>query len=403
MLAKSLLCLTIGCIGSAFAQSSTSVVTDVRAELTSRLSSQVVTKQRTIKERRVRCYSTPCVLKAPGESLSLLSTPAPNAMRCRECDEFEVDRVESYSAPPVVTEAQIVEVKNLAINEGEVTSLPDRVIVTTDELINCAKTPFTAQRTLTQNVQTGYAVTVTRTVATTNTYAANFSVKLPGDLTVGGSASIATQVSSASANQQSRSETTTQSQSVSLTVPPATKLRVEYRTLVRKLRFPFGADVLVDGPLDANQSSVTRASDLLKDPKDRTFGLEGYVVVDAASAGKVVNTESKPTSLDCVNALPNEEVRIRSYTTAISQGGRSSLFDFKQPTPGTRILKDGGVRSLLGNQPLSYPGAWCHTQACNLPLDGYRKVCYRDENLYCNDCRDEPDSVCAPVPEASRK
>lgn len=403
MLAKLVLCLSLVGIGSALAQSSTSVVTDVRAELSSRLSSQVVTKQRTVKERRVRCHTTPCVLKAPGESLSLLSSATPNAMLCRECDEFEVDRIESYTAPPLVTEAQIVEVKNLAIKESEITSLPDRVIVTTDELVNCAKTPFSAQRTLTQNVQTGFAVTVTRTVGTTNTYAANLSVKLPGDLTVGGNASIATQVSTASANQQSKSETTTQSQTVSLTVPPATKLRVEYRTLVRKLRFPFAAEVLVDGQLDANQSSVARASDLLKDLKDRTFGLEGYIVVDAATAGRVVNTESKTTSLDCVDAQPNEEIRIRSHTTTIAQGGRSSLLDFKKPVAGTRVLQDGGIKSLLGNQPLSYPGAWCHTQACNLPLDGYRKVCYRDENLYCNDCRDEPDSVCAPAPETSRK
>ncbi|TXG87262.1 MAG: hypothetical protein E6R14_01705 [Thermomicrobiales bacterium] len=302
-----------------------------------------------------------------------------------------------------MTETEIIEVKNLAIKEREVASLPDRMIVTTDELVNCANTPFNAQRTLTQNVQTGYSVTVTRTVGTTNTYSANLSVKLPGDLTVGGSASVATQVSSATAQQQSRSETTTQSQTVSLTVPPATKLRVEYRTLVRSLRFPFAAELLVDGPVDSNQSGVARASDLLKDPKERTFSLEGYVLVDAASAGKVVNTESKPTPLDCLNAQPSEEIRIRSYTTTITQGARSSLFDCKRPISRARALKDGGIRSLFGNEPLSYPGAWCNTQPCNLPLDGYRKVCYRDENLYCNDCRDEPDAVCAPAPESLQK
>lgn len=379
------------------AQSETTIVTDVRAELKTLLGGQVVTKQRTVREKKTRCYTTSCVVRTPATIFSLTPSGAEtNRTLCRECDEFEVDRTENYSALPEVTSAQILSVASLDIKQAEIGSLPERLIVTTDELINCSKTAFSSQRTLSQSVQTGYSITVTKTVGTTNAMSANISAKLPGDVTVGGTASVSTQVTTANARQDSRSETVNQAQTVNVSVQPDTKVKLEFRTLVRKLRFPFLGKVVVDGPLDANISNVTKASDFLKDEKLRTFDLQGFITVDAASAGRVVTTEQKPTPLECAGSTPNEEIRIRSFTTTLETGAKSSLLSDKQVLPQARKVSEGGLlKSLSANQPLSYPGAWCNTQPCNLPLDGYRKVCYRDENLYCNDCRDEPDSVCA--------
>ena len=400
MVSSKLLFLTLLALitGIASAQSNTTVVTDVLTELNGRLSSQVVTKQRTVKERKTRCYRMSCELSKPAETLSLRPSADAPLMLCRECEEYDVERVENYSAAPTVASVQIVQLLNLAIREAGVVSLPERVIVTSDDLINCSKATFTSQRTLTQNVQTGYSVTVTRSASTTNSLSGNISAKLPGDVTVGGSATVTTQVSTATAQQDSRSETATQSQTINVSVQTDTKLRVEYRTTVRRLNFPFGAQVIIDGPLDSNLSSVTKVSDLLKDEQARAFPLEGFIIVDAASAGRVVTSEQKPTVLDCMGSVPNEEIRIRSFTTTINARSKSSLLTEKQALPNARKAPSPLLKSLIDNQPLSYPGAWCHTQPCNLPLDGNRKVCYRDENLYCNDCRDEPDSVCAPEP-----
>lgn len=389
---------------SAHSQSSTTVITDVQSELNARLSNQVVTKQRTVKEQKTQCHSIRCPIRVPPETASIRSGTDPQLWgTCDICRDYEVDRIEHFSAAPVVMNVQVEKLEGLSIREADVASLPERLIVTSDELVNCSETAYSSQRTLSHNVQTGYSVTVTRSVAATNSLSGNISAKLPGDVTVGGTNTISTQVTTATAQQESKSETAAQSHTVAVSVPAGAKLRVKYMTSVRKLKFPFAAQVVVDGPLDPNVSGVSKASQLIRDEATRSFPLEGFIIIEAASAGRVVTSQEKASSLDCTGAAPSERIRVSSFVTTLDSGGKSSLLTEKESLPKSRKSASPVRKSLYASQPLSYPGAWCQTQPCNLPLDGYRKVCYRDENLYCNDCRDEPDSVCSPEPPESTK
>lgn len=390
-----LTCLT----ATVYAQSTTTTSTDGAAFLNERLKPTIVTRERVVKKRDVQCVLEACVNSNPGET-----SPA-SRTRCKRCETFFVDVPESYADSARVVNTEIESLGAIELGAPQISSLPENVVRTLQERINCSRnSKLSTTRTISHSVQTGYAVSTTKGVSATRSAQGQFQVKLGDGLTVGGSASIQAVANASTTVTDSRTETTVESETVSYEVPARTKMVARFEAEVYKITIPFSAAATLNGDLEPNVSGVHKASSVLG-AAERTTRIEGQIVVMAASKSKAKIMDVPLSEADCVSAKPGAEPTISDYETVVVKPGASSLVDRKRALPAGMVLRkatDLPVPFVARQPNFGFAGQWCHTQPCNLPLDGFRKVCYRDENLYCNDCRDEPDSVCMADPSTQR-
>lgn len=343
---------------AALAQEIEPALEDVVSTLNDRLAGKEQTsRERIVSVREEKCRMMGCAGKAkegPCEPV---------------CEMRTVKRPQVYSDQQRVENGFIVAYSELQLDESKAKDLPTETHEKSVIMENCTSLNQSSSQTLTLSVDRTDTVTVARGVATT--VKADVGVNV-GIAKVG--VSVSRTVSLNTTKQQAERKAETHAYTFPIQIAPGTAVDARIWVNVVKVEVPFSGHVVVDGALLANAAGRSKASELLLE-EERIIPVAGTISATSASR---LHTRMAESKIDCG---ARDDLITVSYEDIRSLAAKSVA---------------GQVSSLRSNFDV---GALCYEGPCNLPLDGYRPVCYRTE-FGCDDCRDESSAVCdAPPPE----
>jgi hypothetical protein len=178
---------------------------------------------------------------------------------------------------------------------------------------------------------------------------------------------------------------------------------IEYLAYETAIDIPFQATVVVDGPLEANISGYSRASDLLS-TAERTLPFKGIVHVQNVSEG-IVRNISTPGKPDCQNAhgtssttvehfdLPARDLSsdylnsfhaktdAKPWVLSLSPDKRTFGIRSEGPTIGPA---DGIVYEIVSSSKITRPTPACGFNDISVPNSGAYSVETRRYHQYAN-------------------
>lgn len=402
-------------VSMVWAQGASSEIVDMKAEINKRLAkAPMVKKTRQVPYTETICLEFPCVVSVdtPVESsdervISPQSTeqriePQSPMGRCTDCRKVARTRSEVYTTPARATSIEVELVNSLEVVEAKVNSLPDEILTEIVEDLNCTDNKERSTLSVSLDMSNSWDSRVTKGVNYTKSLTANVGFK--GKLVNAGlSGTYSTTVSLTNSQGESERKGVSTTKSIPITVDPGHKYILKYLGWQHQASIPFVGEVVVNGNLEPNNDNKKRISAILNQ-KQRTITVKGLLNVSLAGQTKIVRNSVDESKGECADSENTGKHVTRRYNeTSLSPSGKSTFITTKSFVDE---LLDEKVRPLvmskktaLKDHLLGTPGAWCYTGPCNDPLDGYREVCYSDEEGYCQDCRDEWDSVCEPPDE----
>ncbi|TPN38679.1 hypothetical protein FKO01_04955 [Mesorhizobium sp. B2-3-3] len=219
----------------------------------------------------------------------------------RECSTNTESRSQNFAAKPKAISSFVVDVRNLQFHQDSVVALPSTPILSHQFYRNCADdTVVSGTVSLSVSGTEGYSVTKSKSVGTTMSGSVTMHAQL-APLGVGGGGSttfsMSRSVSLSDSETENHSEATTRTQTYTVSIPKksiGTFSMLAYQTTID---LPFSATVIVDGKLEANDSKVKNASDLLTEA-ERSMPFEGIVRMTNVSEG-VFQTDRLPGNPQC--------------------------------------------------------------------------------------------------------
>jgi len=212
---------------------------------------------------------------------------------------------EDYSDFLHVQKLDVVKVGAISYGEPVLNTVPPNAHIKSFDGPNCTSTNQTIQTTLSLSVTTSKTISWSRTVTTGTTitvgiqhsqgftyYGASGTDSFSGSVTVNKSIALTDGVTS------QETETVSSSEAVNRTVPAMTEVYGSLRVMEGSVSIPFTAELVVDGPVDANLNNINRVSDLI-DEKHRTFKAVGLIEATTASQARTSFYEKKLTAADC--------------------------------------------------------------------------------------------------------
>jgi hypothetical protein len=409
--------LVFGCpAGPLLAQSNVTISTDVGSELNARLAgARTVRKQRWHDVERRVCRDSCC-----GKGCEF---------DCEKCRVEKVQELETYTDVARSTSLDVVRVSDLLVNRAQLAELPESVEIAAYRILNCSANEASQTINLSRTVSVGHAITKMRSVSTGQSIHASLQFDLGKFGRAGTDISLNTSVLVSDTEAETRQEQIMRS--VSFGARPRGNgywTITQFMVYVVTLEIPFSGTVVFDGDIDGNIDGITKASQLLSE-QERTFAVEGLIRVSSASEGyvRILEAKADPAECESVPGTVAESIEssmvVGSYSTIVAKPNRivrdvtDTYFAGENPIAGARrfaeritersaeprerALPDKRLAELLSNMVVTQgtPGNLCYIAPCNYPYDGYREVCYFDEEGWCQDCSEEFDAICAPLDE----
>jgi hypothetical protein len=291
----------------------TSKAEDAAAFLNKALSGKpAVQRERTVMVRKQRCrtYRIPNIA---------------NGGAWTECEDADVPEVQRFLDAARVTSTQVTLVRGLTFDERRVTQLPHHPLLFRMTYKNCADgTTLTNNLTLSVTGTKSLAVTKTKTVTTTLGVTTAFKGEMKvGVADFGNTTTFKFERAVALTETVTDTETHTETRSQSWTVNvPAKKMgQVEMLAFQTTIEIPFSATVVVDGPLEANKSGVSNASDLLPEA-ERTMPFEGTLTLSDVSDSTYTTTNFPGNPACAADEVGKVVSEGRQYT--LPPGGKPS-------------------------------------------------------------------------------
>lgn len=331
---------------------------------------------------------------------------------CTKCHTVTKGEVVTVTDVPTLTNIEIVSVSNLAVDNAQVTQLPDQIYRKEVVFINCSKSEQTFTQGFSLAVTTSESATMTRTVTTSLSATAkadwDFGAYGKYGISLTGSRAVALTDTST----QGTSATTTHSFTDPIKVQPGNIGTGALWVFTMNMQAPFSGTIIFDGPLVPNNEGYVRASQLLS-VAERTISVEGVLAVTSAS--KTFNGIWE-NSTDCsANSGTSSETlefsgAVGTVTTLMDpyRGVDNALLVQLGLAPNGRSLKARSIerqeKSKVKTPFLTggTPGDYCYIGPCNRPLDGYRPICRYDGDGACFDCYDEAESICDPTDDEEK-
>jgi hypothetical protein len=220
---------------------------------------------------------------------------------------------------PTLSEAHVKSAGPVAYSAPVITSLPNQPVTDGITLLNCSSTPGTQSTTVSVAIARATSLTVTNTLATSQNYTMNFSFSVPMIFTAGGSVTLGSTTTTATANMQGTTSTVTKTEQATVTVPAKSAISVAISAYPIQYKIGFSTDVLAGGTFKTyecamkNHVSCPKTIDDLyaqapAPGKPRTtpsmfqFPIRGYLTSsDASNATISQYNATLPT--DCTNGI----------------------------------------------------------------------------------------------------
>ncbi len=234
-------------------------------------------------------YSTEAVVVRNKVSSSSTADEQPQMYRYCEIVYTET-KVHTPEKAHIIAE-QVVNVSNLAWLKEQTVSLPGGIMRgSTSIYSNCGSTADIETIAFSESVSEGWTIGLSNTVTNGNSQSVNASFSYMG-ATLGTNFSFNHSVNTSRSESQSESTSAARSVSYSLSIPPHKQGSLALWITQSTIEIPFTATVLVDGPIQANVSGVSKASDLLS-IADRTVAFTGSLRITGVSGIRSRKSES---------------------------------------------------------------------------------------------------------------
>lgn len=389
------------------------ILTEIPKEITKKLATKPGARKSKVTEtvetvcggglgRKIPCSSLgdkmsyPVEIKSAGMSGT---TPMCYDPRCRESKK----RNESIVIEPLTaTNGRVIQVSQMQVLEAQTIQFPPKTFIKQAEKINCSKSEkskisenfsFTSQSTVSTQVRKG--------VSSTTGVNARVDFKLPSGFGASVGANVSQTTSLDKTDSQSTTATINYTSQVLEDVPPMTRTRVDLILFETSLEVPFTGSVIVDGDLDANLDEKRQASQILSE-SERTIDVNGVLAVTASTLSKSRRIDFAVTPQECDDVekglTPAFIIRDMNYVGT----GFNTLTTTPQDI-ADRNKKNGlqskGAKPQIRFKAFATPGSMCYMGPCDSPPNGYREICFADDDGACTVCTSESDAVCEPVNE----
>ena len=389
------------------------ILTDVQKEITKKLATKPGARKMKVTEtietvcgggpgRRIPCSSPVEKMSYPVEIKSAGmrdATPMCFEPRCVD----KIVRKESIAIEPLTaTNGRVTQVSQMQVMEAQTIQFPPKTFIKQAEKINCSKTEkskinenfsFTSQSTVSTQVRKGVSSTVGVN--------ARVDYKLPMGFGTSVGASVSQTTSLDRTDSQSSTTTINYTSQILEDVPPMTRTRVDLILFETSLEVPFIGSVIVDGDLDANMDEKRQASQILSE-SERTIEVNGVLAVTASTLSKSRRNDFPATSQDCDDVekglAPAYVIRDMNYVGT----GFNTLTTTPQDIADRNKrngLQPKGAKPQIRFKAFATPGSMCYMGPCDSPPNGYREICFADDDGACTVCTSESDAVCEPISE----
>jgi hypothetical protein len=184
-----------------------------------------------------------------------------------------------------VTSTKVIGVENVQLETSRIVTLPEDAKVQMYDYANCASGTLGAQVSLAISGTESTSVTGTQAVSTTEGASFSLTAKLTAG-TLGTTFSVNQTVSTSASQTNSQSTTVPRTFTGTETAAPGDSGEIELLAYQTTVQIPYTATVVVDGPLEPNNSGKAMASSLLS-AQERTFQLSGVLTATNVSDASV--------------------------------------------------------------------------------------------------------------------
>ena len=202
----------------------------------------------------------------------------------------------TYTDYARVTSTEIIAASSPAFGAVGLTGIPERVRIETEEFENPGNVAISHNSSLQLSAQESFTIRLLHSVTTTKTHRISVSGGIKDIGSASASADYAIAISNSEETSSVKGQTIVRSTSTTYQIPPRTYTKIELLAFESSARIPFTMTAILDGDLEPNVSSLSRASQILSEA-ERTFLIEGYVDVSTLSHSKV-RVKNRPMSDD---------------------------------------------------------------------------------------------------------
>ena len=187
---------------------------------------------------------------------------------------FHVDGVSITATSPI------------KFNKAQMVQLPDKAILVTKVIRNCADTNLSSSLGISIKVNKGWKSTKSQTVTSTNSLKVSDAVEIPGIGKASLDMSWSDTISTTESEDHSENTETTLSINDTVSIKPWTAIRIEAVVIQSVVEIPYSIDVVVNGELWPASPDFdyphTSAARYLSDA-ERTFSITGTLRVENSS------------------------------------------------------------------------------------------------------------------------
>ena len=144
-----------------------------------------------------------------------------------------------------------------------------------------------------------------------------------------------------------------------------------------------------------------QASQILSE-SERTIDVNGVLAVTASTLSKSRRNDFPVTPQDCDDVekglTPAYIIRDMNYVGTGFNTLTATTQDIVDRNKRNG-LQSKGAKPLIRFKAFATPGSMCYMGPCDSPPNGYREICFADDDGACTVCTSESDAVCEPINE----